>query len=165
MKSKIFVGDSMAVWKNPPKEKIYEALSAVGAGRVTLLEGLRAEVLSSDSVKTYTVEWSEDVKGFTSNDNASYWQGYMGYPIIAVLMMLGKLHYSADTARLLASVPWKELNKRFRNDYGKAVECALDSLGLGTETRQRISDEVDQIMSQIEVMELETLPRHRRPPK
>lgn len=155
----------MAVWKNPPKEKVYEALSAVGAGRVTLLEGLRAEVLSSDSVKTYTVEWSEDVKGFTSNDNASYWQGYMGYPIIAVLMTLGKLNYSAHTAVLLASVQWKEINKRFRNDYVKAVAYALDSLGLGTEARQAISDEVDRIMSQMEAMELEKLPRRRRPPK
>jgi hypothetical protein len=155
----------MAVWKNPPKEKVYEALSAVGAGRVTLLDGLKAAVLSSDSAKTYTVEWSEDVKGFTSNDNASYWQGYMGYPIIAVLMVLGKLNYSADTAVLLASVQWKELNKRFRNDYSKAVAYALNSLGLDSEARQAINDDVDRILTQIETRELEKLPRGRRPPK
>jgi hypothetical protein len=74
----------MSTWKSPPKAKVYEALSAVADGRVTLMGGEKAEVVSSDGTKTYHVEWSPDSNQITSNDNASYWQGYMGYPIIAV---------------------------------------------------------------------------------
>jgi hypothetical protein len=154
----------MKLWKNPPKEKIYEALSAVGDGRVKLIEDRQAEVLSSDRTKTYSVEWSEDINVITSNDNASYWQGHIGYPIIAVLMILGKIEYSLDSAKLLSGTQWKELNKRFRNDYNKAVQFSLDSLDVDDEMRQKISAEVDGIMAQIEAMALERPPRRRRPP-
>lgn len=118
----------MTIWKNPPKAKIFEALSAIADGRVKLLEGQSAEVASSDRSKSYSVAWSEDLKAFTSNDNTSYWQGYMGYPLIAVLMLLGKIDFSREAADLLGEIPWKQLNKRFRNDYAKAVECVLDDL-------------------------------------
>ena len=80
----------MSTWKSPPKAKVYEALSAVADGRVTLMGGEKAEVVSSDGTKTYHVEWSPDSNQITSNDNASYWQGYLGYPIIAVLDGFGK---------------------------------------------------------------------------
>ena len=46
----------------------------------------RATVVSSDESKTYEVETSADGREIASNDNASYWQGYVGYPAIAVLI-------------------------------------------------------------------------------
>jgi hypothetical protein len=73
----------MGGWKFPPKSKIYEALTAVADGSVKLKGDDTAEVLSSDRTKTYTVEWSADLREITSNDNASYWQRYIGYLIIA----------------------------------------------------------------------------------
>jgi hypothetical protein len=156
----------MTIWKNPPKAKIYEALSAIADGRVKLLEGQNAEVASSDRSKTYSVEWSEDLSAFKSNDNASYWQGYMGYPIIAVLMLLGRLDFSPESAHLLAGIPWKQLNKRFRNDYAKAVDYVLDDMEATRRgAREMVVAEVDRIMAQIEALELEKLPRRRRPAK
>jgi hypothetical protein len=155
----------MTIWKKPPQAKIYEALTAIADGRVKLLEGQSAEVASSDRSKKYSVAWSEDLKAFTSNDNASYWQGYMGYPIVAVLMLLGKVGFSREAADLLAGIPWKQLNKRFRNDYTKAVESVLNDLeATRVGARQTITDEVDGIMAQIERLELEKLLRRRRPP-
>jgi len=44
-----------------------------------------ASVDSSDNTKRYTVTWDGSV--YTSNDNASIWQEYAGYPMIAVLML------------------------------------------------------------------------------
>lgn len=127
--------------------------------------GQSAEVASSDRSKTYSVGWSEDLSAFTSNDNASYWQGYMGYPILAVLMLLGRVEFSREATDLLAGIPWKQLNKRFRNDYAKAVEFVLDDLEAAhSGARQMITEEVDRIMGQIEGLELEKLP-WRRPPK
>ncbi len=150
------------MWKKPPQAKIYEALSAIADGRVKLLEGQSAEVASSDQSKTYSVAWSEDLNAFTSNDNASYWQGYMGYPLIAVLMLLGKIDFSREAAGLLAGIPWKQLNKRFRNDYAKAVASVLSDLEATRRgAREMITAEVDRTMAQIEALELEKLPRRR----
>jgi hypothetical protein len=155
----------MAKWNLPPKAKIYEALSAVADGRVSRTGDNEAEVVSSSETKTYTVEWSEDFSAVTSNDNASYWQGYLGYPILAVLMHLGRLSYDTTIARHLAGIPWNRINKQFKNDYDKAVESVLSSLeGKGVST-QAIRDEADMIMSGIEQLSLGKLSRRKRPPK
>lgn len=155
----------MGTWKSPPKAKIYEALTAVADGRAKLMDGEQAEVVSSDRTKTYQVDWSPDLNRFTSNDNASYWQGYMGYPIIAVLMVLGKLEYKTEVASFLSGVPWKQINRRFRNDYTRAVDSVLDALEAKGTPRRIVVAEVDRIMAQIESVNLEKLPRRQRPPK
>jgi len=75
--------------------------------------------------RTYRVEISADGREISSNDNASYWQGYLGYPAIAVLLARGTLRASAEPTRALAGIPWKELNRRFKNDYERtAAEVA-----------------------------------------
>ena len=155
----------MGGWKVPPKAKIYEALTAVADGRVKLKGGETAEVLSSDGTKTYIVEWSADLGQITSNDNASYWQGYIGYPIIAVLMVLGRLDFDGRVAQALSGIAWKQMNRRFRNDYDKAVESVLLNLDVEPGLRQRVASEVDKIFIQLETLDLEALPRRRRPPK
>ena len=65
--------------KNPPLSKIYEALSAVADQRIDI-QADRAYVLSSDHAKRYTVKFLEN--GYSSNDNATLWQHYPGYPIL-----------------------------------------------------------------------------------
>ena len=155
----------MGGWKVPPKAKIYEALTAVADGRVKLKDGETAEVLSSDGTKTYIVEWSADLGQITSNDNASYWQGYIGYPIIAVLMVLGRLDFDETVAQALSGINWKQTNRRFRNDYDKAVESVLLNLDVESGLRQRVASEVDKIFTQLETLDLGALPRRRRPPK
>lgn len=155
----------MATWKSPPKAKIYEALSAIGDGRVKLKADRKAEIESSGRSKTYLVEWSDDLRGITSNDNASYWQGYMGYPIIVVLLLLGRLDFKKETADLLSGIPWKQINKQFRNNYDKAVESVLDQLEANGVDTQTITSEVEKIMAQVETLELEKLPRRKPPPR
>jgi hypothetical protein len=108
-------------WKMPPAAKIYEALGALGDGRVTLIDATHARVRSSDGAKTYDVETSADGRAISSNDNASYWQGYLGYPGIAVMLARGLLRAAPAAVKALTGVPWKELNRRFRNDYAKTI--------------------------------------------
>ena len=108
-------------WKMPPAAKVYEALGALGDGRVRLIDETRASVTSSDGAKTYSVEVSADGREISSNDNASYWQGYLGYPGIAVLLARGFHHSPPEIIKALTGVPWKELNRRFRNDYAKTI--------------------------------------------
>ena len=112
-------------WKMPPLAKVYEALGALGDGRVRLEDGNRATVLSSDGSKTYLVETRPGSREISSNDNASYWQGYLGYPAIAVLIARGMMRPREDVIAALAGVPWKDLNSRFRNDYSRTIEEAM----------------------------------------
>lgn len=110
--------------KMPPIEKIYEAYSAIADSRVSFLEsGSAAVVASSDGEKEYTVTWKDGV--YTSNDNATYWQGYPGYPVIAVLLLQGKLTLDREIAGLFAGINWAELNKENKRDYAKAVDVVI----------------------------------------
>lgn len=107
----------------PPLIKVYEAMGALGDGRVRLQDDGRAQVTSSEGNKTYDVEISADNREISSNDNASYWQGYLGYPGIAVLLARGFYRPPANVIDALAGIPWKELNRSFRNDYDKTVDA------------------------------------------
>jgi hypothetical protein len=116
----------MTTWSQPPIAKVYEALSAVADGRVKLTSETSAEVTSSAGDKKYTVRWSPDFREITSNDNATRWQGYAGYPIIAVLLQMGRIDYNPAIARTLAGVPWHALNERFKRNYDAAIEHVLE---------------------------------------
>ena len=155
----------MAVWKMPPKAKVYEALSAVGDDRVRLTGSGQANVTSSAGTKTYVVEWSGDVQKITSNDNASYWQGYVGYPIIATLFLLGKIDFTREVAQRLQGIPWNELNKRFKRDYDKAIDYVLQEVEAKGGNREAVVQEVDKIFEQLHSLGLERLPRRKSPPK
>ncbi len=108
-------------WKMPPPIKVYEALGAIGDGRVRFEDEHRALVESSEGDKTYAVEISDDGREISSNDSGSYWQGYLGYPAIAVLLMRGLYRPPANVIDALAGIPWKEINRRFKNDYDKTL--------------------------------------------
>ena len=90
--------------KLPPIAKVYEAWSAVADGRMVLHPNERcATVASSNAQKEYTVTWDEADAVHSSKDNATYWQGYAGYPVIAVLMEQGALPLDrADENRIRA---------------------------------------------------------------
>lgn len=118
----------MPAWQLPPIAKIYEAISAIADNRVAITGPHEACVTSSSGAKCYTVRWSDDRREFTADDSASFWQGYTGYPIIAVLLALGEIPYDPALARPLAGVPWKALNVRFKRDYGAAVDSVLGDI-------------------------------------
>ena len=74
--------------KMPPMEKIPEAYTAIEDGRINLYNDY-ALVKSSNNEKEYLIKWQDNI--YYSNDNSTYWQGYPGYPIIAILMLQGKI--------------------------------------------------------------------------
>jgi len=151
-------------WNLPPKAKIFEALSAIADSRVKVPAAEKAEVSSSTGAKTYIVEWSPDGKQITSNDNASYWQGYLGYPIIATLLFIGRIPYDKQLVQALAGIPWKTLNKQHRNNYDKAVAAVLQSLQeKGTDTGP-IVEMAEKILEQLPNLDLEKLTGRRRHP-
>jgi hypothetical protein len=149
----------MTPWKMPPMAKVYEALSALADGRVRIMAPGQAQVVSSAGDKTYSVEWSEDGRRISSNDNASIWQGYTGYPIIAVLLATGRIPYDHASASPLAGVPWHEINERFRRNYDAAVESVLQDIEMRGDDRRVIEREVEAIHRRLEGLGLERGPR------
>lgn len=120
--------------KLPPIQKIYEAYSALADDRFDLRPE-EATVTSSDGSRTYEVRWSNGL--YRSTDNATYWQGYAGYPVIVVLLLQGLLPYDAEVASWFADIPWKALNEKHARDYGAALREAFQLANLSEEQAAR----------------------------
>jgi hypothetical protein len=143
---------------------VFEAFSAVADGRVRLAGPGSATVTSSGGDRVYDVSWSEDGRTISSNDNASYWQGYLGYPALAVLLERGELRAGEDVVRALAGVPWHDLNAQFRRDYDAAVAHVLSALPDGAPSAEIIERSVDDVLEQFAALDLQRAGRGRRPP-
>ena len=135
--------------KLPPLEKIYEAWTAIVSGRVTLEDGY-AKVFSSDGEKTYTIRFSGNQ--YSSDDNATYWRGYAGYPIIAVLMLQGKLPYDSQEAEQWKDINWTTLNKKHHNNYGEAVAEVANERGIDL---KKADSEALKVMEVLESLPIE----------
>ena len=155
----------MTAWKLPPRAKEFEAFTAVADGRVRLTGPGSATVTSSGGDKTYDVEWSADGRSIAANDNASYWQGYFGYPALAVLLERAELRAGEDVVRALAGVPWHDLNERFKRDYDAAVAHVLAGLPPGGPDPAAIEGAVDAVMEQLAALDLQRAGRGPRPPR
>ncbi|SRR5258706_449161 len=153
----------MAIWKLPPKAKIYEALTAVADRRVRIKTQTEAIVTSSDGTKSYSVHWRSDSLAFGSNDNASFWQGYIGYPIIAVLMELGTLPYNSNVAQSLAGIEWKRLNDAHKRNYDAAIGEAVIKAEAHGCPRGFIEQEVERLYSELRALNIEKLSSARPP--
>lgn len=149
-------------FKQSPIEKIHEAYSAIADGRVILKE-TEAEVVSSDYSKKYLVTWKDDV--YSSNDNASYWQGYMGYPILAVLMLQGKLPLNKEIAGYFKGINWKKLNTAHKNKFSDAVKQILDEFEEKGIDCNPINAEINQVYEKIKTLKIKGKRSSLRPPK
>ena len=98
----------------PPRIKVLEALGAIADGRVKVLGHGRAEVISSEGDRVYKV-YVDVEKGLAySDDNGTRLRGYVGYPIIALLMKMGVLTYDERLAEALKGIPWRRLNETYK---------------------------------------------------
>ncbi len=109
--------------KKVPLAKVYEALSAISSKRV-IMNDTEAIVYSSDNKKQYKVQWLDNK--YTSNDNATYWQGYSGYPVIAVLMLQKKISYNEEILSFFKDINWHDLNTKHKRNYEKAIKEFLE---------------------------------------
>jgi len=154
----------MAPWTMPPRAKVFEAFTAVADGRVRLTGPGAATVTSSRGDKTYDVQWSDDGHTVTANDNASYWQGYLGYPILAVLLARGELRADPSAVTAMAGVPWHDLNKRNKRDYEATVAQVLEEAGTHGGDPSLVEREVAAVLEQLRALDLQRAGRGRRPP-
>lgn len=134
-------------------QKVHEAFSAIADGRVKF-SGDRAEVISSDRKKLYTVTWEGDL--YASNDNGSYWQGYAGYPMIAVLMLQGRLPLDRQIAGYFKGINWTELNARHKAKYDKAVAEVMERLRTEGVDTDRVDAEVKRVYDALKELDITT---------
>lgn len=141
-----------------PVEKIYEAFSAIADNRVKFIseEGClmptaqgEAKVTSSDGKKIYTVTWQGE--DYTSNDNATYWQGYAGYPVIAVLMLQGRLPLDRNIAELFKGINWNELNSGHKRDYSSALDEVIEKRAIDRSAIDGIVQETYSLLGSLPV--------------
>lgn len=141
----------------PPPEKIYEAWSAIASGRVRMQSPSQcgcgeAEVTSSDGVKAYNLRWNGNE--YESSDNATYWQGYPGYPILAVLMLQGRLPYNPEIAALFRGIDWKAANRNAKGDYALALKQVLGKLALSQEELEQIHRAASEAMEALRGLDI-----------
>lgn len=136
--------------KLPPIEKIPEAYTAIIDNRVETFDNY-AIVKSSTLEKEYLIKWNDNL--YYSNDNSTYWQNYLGYPVISVLMLQGKLSLNKDILKYFKGINWNNLNKINKNDYHASLESALVDISL--DKRKEIDDEINKVYEEIKSMQIE----------
>lgn len=149
-------------WDIPPIIKVYEALGAVADGRV-VEDGETAKVFSSSGNKFYEVNYDESTNSIMTNDNGSYWKGYLGYPAIAYLMQIGKLSYREDLGELMKGIHWKDINQEFKNDFEKTIKYVLSPLSL--DESSLLEEYAEGVLEEIKTMELNYLGPKKLPPE
>jgi len=136
--------------KLPPIEKIPEAYTAIEDNRITLKKD-EAIVKSSNREKEYLIKWKENT--YYSNDSATYWQNYPGYPVIAVLMLQNKLSLNKNISQYFKNIDWNKLNKQTKRNYKKSVEIILQPLI--KEEKEKIYNEFNKIFEEIKNLNIE----------
>lgn len=133
----------------PPIAKIYEAYTCIADERIKI-EGNEAFVSSSDGKKNYKVKWKDNT--YVSNDNASYWQGYPGYPVIALLILQNKLTYNNEIISLFKNINWHELNEKYKRNYDQVVEEVLSTISYD---KNVIKSETEKIYEELKNLEIQ----------
>jgi hypothetical protein len=148
-------------WKQPPIKKVYEALGAVVDGRIEA-GGDGAKVYSSSGNKFYEVFYDPIEQAIMANDNASYWQGYLGYPAIAFLMKVGVVSFDKKVGELLQGVAWKDLNVKYKGNFEKVWASVIETK---TETeKQTLEDFANKVLKEIKKLNLGYLGKRIPPP-
>lgn len=135
--------------KMPPKAKIYEAFSAIADGRIKIDKN-SAIVKSSDYKKEYKIVWNDTE--IASNDNATFWQGCPGYPVIAIWLELGIISYKKNIVTIFKNINWHEINEKNKRDYEKGINDLLKKFLDDGIKIEEIKEEVENIYHQIETL-------------
>jgi hypothetical protein len=152
------------IWKKPHISKIYEALTAIADDRIEI-NGNKAKCYSSSDNKVYDIQYDLINGSIMSNDNAAFFTYSLSYPMIAYLMLIGKIPYEEKLLETLKDICWKDLNQKFKNDYDKSIKLVLGELKSEGEDVDFIREEIQKIYNFVCKLEIKTFGKLQRPPK
>ncbi len=144
------------ILRKPPRIKVLEAIGSIGDERITLVSDDEARVVSSMGDREYRVvvkNVSNNVFRVYSNDNGTIYRGYVGYPIIAFLMLKGVIPIDKDVMRAMTGVPWKELNEKYRK-YSIVENIVMDRAERMGVPRSIINDYINIVMKKLGLLKL-----------
>lgn len=119
----------MTKWSKPKNEHIvYEALSAIADGRFELIDKAHAKCTSTSGNKYYEILFDAEKCAIMSNDNMAYYVGEVSYPMVAMMLVLGRIKYDKSLLKPLKGIKWKDINQKNNNDYMKSVAEVLNKL-------------------------------------
>jgi len=151
-------------WALPPVIKIYEALGAIADGRVKL-DSDTAKVYSSSGNKHYDVIYDAEAKAISSNDNGSYWQGYLGYPAIAFLMAKQIISHDPKVGEWLKGFHWKDINTQFKNDFAQTENYIRDEMVKRGADLKKFDQYKEKVVEDLTQLKLSKLKTKAQPPK
>ena len=155
----------MDIWKIPPPIKVYEALGCIADKRIVEEED-EIRVYSSSRNKFYTIEYDEKNNAIVSNDNGSYYVGYLGYPAIAYLMLKGKISFNEEYSNILKKIAWKDLNTKYNHNYFIVEEYIhKEYLEKHNIKIKEFKTFVEEVLKEIETLQLQKLPFSSPPSK
>jgi hypothetical protein len=99
----------------PPRIKFLEALGSVADGRVQVISDREASVRASEGERFYRVYVDLEGGVVDSDDNGTTYRNYIGYPILAFLMVKGVLPYDSKLGEALKGIKWHSLNERYKS--------------------------------------------------
>lgn len=99
----------------PPRIKVLEALGSIADGRVKITSEYEAEVESSIGDRKYKVRVDVGLRRVFSDDNGTLYRNYIGYPIIAFLMLKDIIPYDRNLAIALKGINWRKLNEVYKS--------------------------------------------------
>ena len=166
-------------WELPPEFKIYEALGAIADGRLELvtrpanseeteeedLNIIQANQYSSNKNKFYTIKYSPETSQIMTNDNATWFVGYLGYPALSLLLYIDRIKCDRSILKYFKDIAFKEINQKNKNNFQKAgveIDQILSERGLDLDL---FKQECDSIFKQLAALGLKPLGKKVRPPK
>ncbi len=141
----------------PPRIKVLEAAGSIADGRVRILEDrgsmVKAVVCSSMGDRSYDVTLeivNPKVLIVSSNDNGTRFKGYIGYPVISVMMAKGVISRDQEIENSLKGIPWRVLNEQFKS-YEKVLEEIMERIRTkgGENLLIRVREYMDNVMKQL----------------
>lgn len=151
------------LWAIPPQIKILEAWGCLGDKRITITDNT-AKAYSSSGNKYYEVSYDPESNAIASNDNGSYWQGYLGYPAISFLMHKNVLPLNEKLVSALSGIHWKDINTKFKNDFNKTESYVRDILTKASFDNKYVDVEIEKVIKAIENLKIAKLSSNAKPP-
>lgn len=147
--------------RTPPRIKVLEALGAIADGRIKLISESEALVVSSEGDRSYRVYLDLGERVADSNDNGTTYRGYIGYPIIAFLMLRGAIPFRGDLAEALKGIRWRYLNERYKN-YSVVEEVIYRELRARSIDVNEVKKYVEEVLRDLASLGLRRPLKHPR---
>lgn len=155
----------MEYWKPAHHSKAYEALTAIADKRIELTGESTAVCTSSSRGKAYELTYDPETNSMMSNDNTAFWTGSISYPMVAFLMLKGKIAYHSNLLEIFKDIRWKDIIQQNKKSYDKAVEVVLTDLAARGTDMDFVRKEMAKIHSEIAELKLGILGSKRYPPQ